>query len=198
MIPKIKFIFDRHKRANDSNKGTVELRITADKTQKFLSTGISCFPDQWDSKHEQVINTLDAMQLNEIITKMRIKAMRAINDMMDKDSFDLNEIIASVRTKKAVQTTFIGYIRKRMEEKPVSDYTKKAYHVFMSRFEEWGKIAFFSDVNEKNIRAWDEWLHNVKWTVKDKYGHDLEKKYSRASIGSMHKNLKAFGKAARV
>ena len=116
MIPKIKFIFDRHKRANDSNKGTVELRITADKTQKFLSTGISCFPDQWDSKHEQVINTLDAMQLNEIITKMRIKAMRAINDMMDKDSFDLNEIIASVRTKKAVQTTFIGYIRKRMKK----------------------------------------------------------------------------------
>ena len=84
------------------------------------------------------------------------------------------------------------------EEKPVSDYTKKAYHVFMSRFEEWGKIAFFSDVNEKNIRAWDEWLHNVRWTVKDKYGHDLEKKYSRASIGSMHKNLKAFINDAMV
>lgn len=198
MIPKIKFVFDRHKRASDTKKGVIEIRITVAKTQKFISTGIACYREQWDEKHENVINTIDSMMLNEIIMKMRLKAIKAINKQLENDSFDINEIASALRTKNKTQMTFIGYIKKRIEEKPVSDYTKKAYNVFLSRFEEWGKMAFFSDINEKNIRAWDEWLHNVRWTVKDKYNKDIEKKYSQATIGSMHKNLKAFINDAMV
>ena len=192
MIPKIKFIFDRHKRSSDTKKGSVEVRVTIGSTQKFVSTGITCYKEQWDERNEQVVNSIDAMTLNEIIVKLRLKAMKAISSMMDSNTNDINEIVAALRTSNTTQITFIGYIKKRMQDKPVSDHTKKAYHVFLSRFTEWGKIAFFSDINEKNIRAWDEWLRNVRWTVRDKYGMETQRQYSRASIGSMHKNLKAF------
>lgn len=61
-----------------------------------------------------------------------------------------------------------------------------------------GGMKFFSDVNERKVRDWDEYLHAFSWKVKDKYNKDVTKKYSRATIGSMHKNLKAFINDAMV
>ena len=111
--------------------------------------------------------------------------------MAESDNIDLNSIPVLLR-QKTIDMTFEDYIYQRMTKRPVSDYTKKAYHVFYSRFTEWGKMRFFSDISQKGIRDFDEWLHTVKWKVKDKYGREIEKSYSKASIGSMHKNLKVF------
>lgn len=190
-IPSIKFIFDRRHSADKTTKGSVEMRITYDRRQKFITTGIKCFPSQWDSNKECVTNSLDALTLNEIISKMRTDTLKVINKMMDSYEFDINAIPALLKNK-AVDKTFTQYIHERMISKNVSDYTKKAYHVFYSRFLEWGKIKFFGDINEKNIRAWDEYLHSVRWKEKDRFGKEIEREYSQASIGSMHKNLKAF------
>ena len=190
ILPTIKFIYDRQNRSCNTKRGSIELRITFNRKQKFVATGVKCFPGQWDAAHE-CIKSLNSQEDNANLLRIRKKALKIIGAMADSDNIDINAIPALLK-QKSVDMTFEDYIYQRMTKKPVSDYTKKAYHVFYSRFVEWGRMRFFSDISEKGIRDWDEWLHKVTWTVKDKYGNDIKKSYSAASIGSMHKNLKSF------
>lgn len=196
IIPKIKFIFDRMHRASKDKKGTIDIRVTLGTKQKFISTGIKCFPGQWDDVHE-CIKAIDVHEDNANLLKIRKRALRIIGEMVDNENIDL-DAIPTLLKQESVSMTFEDYIYKRMSEKPVTDYTKKAYHVFYSRFTEWGKMRFFSDITEKKIRDWDEYLHAFAWKEKDRYGKEIERKYSQATIGSMHKNLKAFINDARV
>ena len=196
IIPKIKFVFDRLHRADNNKKGSVDLRITLGSKQKFVATGIRCYPGQWDDRNE-CVRSSDGIGDNAVLVKIRNKTLKIIGDMMDADSIDLNAIPALIK-QKSVNITFTDYIYKRMKSKQVSDYTRKAYHVFYSRFTEWGKMQFFSDVTEKKIRDWDEYLHAVTWKEKDRYGKEITRRYSQASIGSMHKNLKVFINDAMV
>lgn len=190
ILPQIKFVFDRKHRASDKEKGSIELRITFERKQKFVTTGVKCFPGQWDASRE-CIKSLSSLEDNANLLQIRKRVLKIIGDMAGSENIDINAIPTLLK-QKAVDITFEDYIYKRMKEKQVGDYTKKAYNTFYSRFTEWGKMRFFSDITERGVRNWDEYLHSVKWTEKDRYGRNTERKYSQASIGSMHKNLKAF------
>lgn len=195
IVPKIKFVFDRHHRAGDK-KGSIELRITLNGKQKFVSTGVTCFNGQWDDKNECVRSSA-SLDDNAILLKIRQKALKIIGDMIDADNIDINAIPVLLK-RESVDITFTDYIYKRIKERQVSDYTKKAYNTFYSRFTEWGKMQFFSDITEKGIRDFDEYLHALRWKENDRFGNEVERKYSQASIGSMHKNLKVFINDAMV
>jgi integrase len=192
MIPLIKFVYDRKHKADQETKGKIDLRITYNYTQKFVSTSVSCYPSQWDSKNECVKkNCTESDAINGILIKMKKKVLGIIAKMMEEGKIDI-EVIPKLLKMEVADITFEKYIYDRMKNKPVSDYTKKAYHVFLSRFAAWGRMKCFSDINEKGIRDFDEYLHTFMWKEKDRFGNDVERKYSQATIGSMHKNLKAF------
>ena len=196
IIPRIKFVYDRQHRATNTKKGSIEIRFTLGNRQKFASTGIRCYPGQWDEKTES-IKSIDCHEENALLLKIRQKALKIIGSMVDADSIDL-DAIPTLLKNKVVDITFEDYIYKRMKEKQVSDHTKKAYHVFFSRFCGWGKMRFMQDITEKKIREFDEYLHQFTWTEKNRFGVEVTKKYSQATIGSMHKNLKAFINDAKV
>ncbi len=54
-IPTIKFIYDRRNVSGKNKKGSIELRITYDRKQKFMSTGISVYPRHWNEKTQRII-----------------------------------------------------------------------------------------------------------------------------------------------
>ncbi len=190
ILPQIKFVFDRKHTASSDKKGTIDIRITYGSKQKFVATGVKCFTGQWDATHE-CVKSINAVEDNANLILIRKKALKIIGDMVDADNIDINAIPTLLK-QKDIDITFEDYIYKRIKERQVSDYTKKAYNTFYSRFSEWGKMRFFSDITEKSIRDFDEYLHAFRWKEKDRFGNDVERKYSQASIGSMHKNLKVF------
>ena len=197
-ISALKFIFDRKHQASIPKKGIIELRISYNRKQKYMSTGINIYPGQWDEKNECVNKQCtESSEYNAILMKIMKKALQVISKMVDDDNIDIEAIPALLRNN-ATDTTFDKYIRERMRKKQVSDYTKKAYHVFYTRFSDWGGMKFFSDVTEKKIRDFDEYLHAFRWKEKDRFGKVVERKYSQPTIGSMHKNLKAFINDAMV
>ena len=49
-LPRITFIYDRYHKSSKSKQATVEMRITYNKKQKYISTGIQLYPNQWDGK----------------------------------------------------------------------------------------------------------------------------------------------------
>ncbi|MBO4464369.1 MAG: phage integrase SAM-like domain-containing protein [Prevotella sp.] len=189
--PKIKFIFDRKHVASKIKKGNIDLRITLDKTQKFVSTGVTVYPKEWNEAKEEVVNVKEAIDLNNILLGLRKRVYKIIADMEESGNMDINAIPTLLKAKK-VNISFLEYILDRAEKKPVGDYAKKTYAALCNKLDEYGKIVYFRDINAKSIRDFDEWLHAYTWKEKDRFNRDVEKHYSQSTIGSYHKNLKSF------
>lgn len=186
-IPRIKFIFDRRKRAGLKCKGSIELRMTFGKIQKFIATGVMIFPKQWDAVNECVKNSFEAPEYNRILQAYRQRAVKAIADVAESGKTDIADIVRKVSNRQAPETmTFSEYIIQRMNDKTsmVRESTEKRYESFLKAFNKWGGIITFSDINAKNIRKYDEWLHSL--TLKD------GTPYRQSTIHSYHKYLKQF------
>ncbi len=193
-IPTIKFVFDRRHTAGAKDKGYIDMVISHNRMRKFISTGVSCYPYQWidDPKRNLYVSGTGAdLELNQILLTMYQRVYKIVSGMVETDSVDISAIPTLLRSQ-SVDMTFLDYILKRMEKKNVVDYTKASYKGFYNKLVEFGKIKFFSDINERTIRDFDEWLHSYKWTELDRFGNQVERKYSQATIGSYHKNLKNF------
>ena len=192
-IPTIKFVFDRRHTAG-KDKGYVEMVITHNRQRKFISTGVSCYNHQWkdDAKHNIFVSGTGAdLEVNQILLTMYQRVYKIVSGMVETDTVDISAIPTLLRAQ-SVDMTFLEYIVKRMEKKNVVDYTKASYKGFYNKLCEFGQIKFFSDINERAIRDFDEWLHKYTWTETDRFGNTVERKYSQATIGSYHKNLKNF------
>lgn len=192
IVPKLAFVFDRRKKADKAHKGSIELRITLVKKQKFISTGITVLPHQWKGGNPFVSGYDTSGEDNRILTAIYQKAAKIIAEMVEEGCIDIDAIPRLLKPSEGAGITFLQYVMKRSEKKNVVDYTKWSYQGFYNKLSEYGKIKFFSDINEKAIRDFDEWLHAYKWTVTDRFGNEVIRTYSQATIGSYHKNLKNF------
>ena len=191
-IPAVQFVFDRKKTATKTRKGIIEMRITYLRKRKYMTTGIKCFPSQWSQDKESVVNSTDAVQCNRVLLEMKKKAMKAIADMVDEGIVDLYAIPNLIRKPSSVGMSFIRYVQERSAKRNVSDDTRKHYKSFLSILLNFGKIVSFSDINEKAIRDFDEWLHTYTWKARDRYGKMKERRYSQSTIGGIHKRMKIF------
>jgi len=190
-IPTIQFVFDRKKTATKTRKGIIEMRITYLRKRKYMTTGIRCFPSQWSQDKESVTNSTDAVHCNQVLLEMKKKALKVIADMVDAGMIDLCAIPGLV-SRPSATISFIRYISERGEKRKVSDDTKKHYKAFMGILTKYGKIVSFSDISEKSIRDFDEWLHSYTWKARDRYGRMTEHRYSQSTIGGIHKRMKIF------
>lgn len=189
--PKVVMVFNRRHTADKTHKGSIEVRITLGKKQKFIATGVSVLPHQWKGGNPFVGGYLTAPEDNRVLVAILQKVSRIIAEMVESGNIDINAIPTLLK-RNSENITFLQYVFGRMQKKNVTNYTLKSYKVFYNKLCEFGRIKFFTDVNEKNIRAFDEWLQNYSWIEKDKYGRDCEKHYSQPTIGSYHKNMKNF------
>ena len=168
--------------------------ITVDRQRKYISTGVSCFPHQWKGENKRniyILGTGADMELNQILLTMYQKAYRIVSGQVESGKVDISAIPTLLKAQ-SVDITFLEYVMKRMEKKNVVEYTQKSYVSFYNKLSEYGKIKFFSDISEKTIRDFDEWLHAYTWTETDRYGNEIKRTYSQATIGSYHKNMKNF------
>jgi len=200
ILPVIRFVFDRKHKAEKDMKGTVDMVISFNRQRKFVSTGVKCYPHQWkeDVKRNIYVKGTGAdMEINGLLQSLYQKAYRIISEQVDKGEVDISAIPALLKAQD-VDMTFLDYIIKRMDCKQVAHDTHRAHVSFYNKLCEFGRIKFFSDISEKSIRDFDEWLHAYTWKETDRFGKDVTRMYSQASIGSYHKNLKAFINDAMV
>lgn len=191
-IPTLQFVFDRKKTATKTRKGIIEMRITYLRKRKYMTTGIKCFPSQWSQDKESVVNSTDAVHCNQVLLEMKKKAMKVIADMVDEGFVDLFAIPDLIRKPSSVGMSFIRYVQERSVKRNVSNDTRKHYRSFLSILTNFGKIVSFSDISEKTIRDFDEWLHAYTWKARDRYGRMTEHRYSQSTIGGIHKRMKIF------
>lgn len=200
LVPKIAFVFDRHHRADRKKKGSIELRITYGQKKKYLSTGVSVLPNQWKGGNPYVSGYETSGEDNRILASLYRKAARIVSEQVENGEVDIDAIPKLLKPSEGAGITFLQYIMKRIEKESIveAEATYRQKVTFYNKLSEYGKIKLFSDIGEKSIRDFDEWLHAYEWTVNDSYGRPVTKRYSQGTIGSFHKNLKAFIADAKV
>ncbi len=157
-VPKITFIYNRYKTATITRPAVVEMRITHNYKQKYFSTGIMLYPNQW--KNGKIINCPDIVQISQTLDKMLTNVRQIIYDMMNEGNIDIFAIPDKLKALHSDKIKFLDYCYQRAE---VRKYGKKKdsqerYDRFMRLFKKWGKIKDFEDITEKNIISYDKYL----------------------------------------
>lgn len=156
--PLLQYVWNRYGKATSKKEAVVELRITFERRQKYISTGIWLLPKHWHNG--TVVNRVDAMQLNQFLDKLIVDVRKIILEMMDEDNVDIFTIPDRLKRMRTGNISFIEFCRKRADIRSYNKSTDSAkrYERFMKKFIEWGQIEHWEDINEENIIAFDEYL----------------------------------------
>lgn len=156
--PQITFIFDRRKIATPTVKSSVELRISYNYSQKYLSTGIKLYSTQW--KNGKIVNCPDIIQISQMLDKLLSDVRKIIIDMMNEGNVNIQAIPERMKRMEVKKPDFLQFcthravIRKYGKEKD----TQERYDRFLKFFSIWGKIKSYEDVTDENIIEYDKYL----------------------------------------
>lgn len=157
-IPLLAFIYNRYGKATSEREASVELRITYERRQKYISTGIRLLPKQW--RNGMVVNRVDAIQLNQMLQHLLVEVQKVILEMSKEYRMDIFSIPERLKRLRAGGITFLDFCQKRAQ---IRSYKKSAdskdrYERFIRKFIEWGEIENWCDITEENIIAFDKYL----------------------------------------
>ena len=88
VLPILTLIYDRKGHATAKKPSVVELRISAGKVRKYISTGVKVYPKEW--KEGSVIGRKDWKELNDQLQLVKRKCSEIVTRMMEEGSLDLN------------------------------------------------------------------------------------------------------------
>lgn len=170
-LPQITFVFDRKKKATPTVKASVDMRITYNYKQKFISTGIRLYSTQW--KNGKIINCSDMIQISQTLDKILSNVREVILDMMNEGLIDITSIPKRLEQKRQKNITFLEFCHQRAEVRKYGKEkdTQERYDRFLKLFSKWGKIIQFSDINEENVISYDKYLLNKGMTVYSKWNN---------------------------
>lgn len=160
--PLLAFVFDRKKKATSTKEAPVELRITYNRRQKYMATGVRLLPKQWRNGH--VVNRFDATEMQHTLDLLMTKVRTVVNAMLDSGNISLDEIPSQVQKLTEDHRSFLEYCQDRAEVRKYgkAQDSKERYDRFIRWLRKWGKIVYFCDVTDRNILAMDEALKKRK------------------------------------
>lgn len=170
ILPHIAYVYDRYNTASPHKEGIVEMRVSYNYKQKYISTGIKLFPKQW--KKGRVVNAVDSITLNKTLDNLLSEVRQIVYDMVQEGNVDIFDIPKRLEKLHAGSIRFMEFCEQRAAVRKYgkSEDTKTRYDRFLRLFRKWGGITDFSDITENNIIAYDKYLlsqgmkTNSKWT----------------------------------
>lgn len=156
--PKVSIIYDRYNKSSRTRGAMLEIRISYNYKQKYISTGIKLLPNQW--KKETIVNHQNKESLNKFLKQLVSDINQAIAELYSEGSIDLKHIPQRIELIKGKKETFLQYCKKRsiIRKYGKTPDSQKRYDRFMKAFTMWGKIVYFEDISDINIIAFDEYL----------------------------------------
>lgn len=167
-FPQIALVYDRKSIASPRKEGIIEVRITHNRKQRYISTGIKVLPNQW--RKNAVVNRTDSTQLNQYINSLLTNIQQVICEMSHAGCIDISLI--SGRLQKKEEISFFEFCLQRAEIRKYGKKkdTQERYDRFLRLFGKWGKIKTFEDITDNNIIHYDKYLTSTglrpysKWT----------------------------------
>lgn len=159
--PILSYVYDRKKSATREKEAPVELRITYERRQKYMSTGVKLLPKHW--RRGRVVDRLDAGSLNETLDLLMKDVRDIINVMLAEGSLNIFEIPSRMAEASRQRVSFIEFCYERCQVRKYgrSKDSQERYDRFMRYFVKWGKIMYFSDITDRNILLMDDDLRRT-------------------------------------
>ena len=156
--PILCFVFDRKKTGTIKKEAPLELRVTYEKKQKYLATGIRLLPRQWS--HGMIKNRPDTDALKLIMDNLLKEVREVIAEMQERGEIDIFSIGERLELKRKNNISFIDFAEERMKIRKFgkAEDSQERYERFMRFFKSWGKISQFQDINEAKIIEMDQEL----------------------------------------
>jgi len=177
----IKFavVFNRKKKLNGKGQAPIEIQVYQDRKRKFISTGISVTPAQWDKKAKSINDKhndyeLLNIQIKAIINKLEKQQTEHI--LQDKP---LSIGSLNIEKEKIKSLSFVEFIKKELENDQVLRVKTKASHNnTVNKLVEFkkGKDIYFTDIDYSFV---DDFLNFLR-----------KEGLSQNTVHKQHKNLK--------
>lgn len=157
-LPNIQLIYNRYKKASKTKKAVVEVRITHNYKQKYISTGVWLYPNQW--KNGKITNCEDILEISKTLEKVVSSIRQVIFEMLQEGKIDLFSIPERLKQKGLKQRTFIEYCQERAAIRKYGKGrdTQERYDRFLRLFSKWGRIQSFEGITDTNIITYDRFL----------------------------------------
>ena len=135
------FIFDRNKRSDRNKEGSVELRMTLYKKQRYIGTGVRVLPKHW--KSGQVVGLEDAEKLNQSLSRLRRNIWKIAGELEERNALDLDVILVRLNEVRQPELTFIEYADERAKAHSIGKHamTQLRYDLFIKWLKGYGKIV---------------------------------------------------------
>ena len=183
-IAKTRIVFDRHNTATRTNKATVYIEVSYARARNFYNTGVSVYSDQF--RNGRVVNHAQMAELQQRINDMRSVIEDYINEKLkSKSEFSLAGLKKYMETRNSdTINSFLRFMLSKIMQRPIAESTRKGHLSVYNTLKNWGHITQFSDINDANIRLWDE-LAQKNAT-------------KQVSVYSYHKVLKIYVREAKI
>lgn len=168
-LPQIHLIYNRYKKASESKPAAVEIRVTYNYYQKYFSTGVKLYPNQW--KNGKIINCENIVYISKVLDEQISNIKEVLLEMLEEGDIDLHYIQERLNQKSLKRVTFIEYCNQRASVRKYGKEgdTQKRYDRFIRLFSKWGKIKTFNDINDSNIISYDKYLAKLGMTPYSKW-----------------------------
>lgn len=157
-FPQIHLIYNRYKKASNEKPAVVEIRVTHNYQQKYISTGVWLYPNQWD--RGRIVNCDNTIEISQTLERMVTDVRQTIYDMAKEGRIDIRQIPDRLNAKNRSSLTFLDFCKERAAVRKYGKArdTQERYDRFIRLFSVWGKIRTFEDIRDEKIIAYDKHL----------------------------------------
>ena len=176
------FVFNRKKKdLSNGDTALVQLRITHNRSTKYIGTNIYIMASQWDAKRRRVTNHPNAIKLNAMLADVLNKAQAAeFAAHANNQPFSLDMLTSAPAADIEPLTAFI--LREASENKRMAIGTYNHIRSLCSIIDKSGIFGNVQTLTRNNIILFDDYL--------------LRNAKSTAYINKRHRQLHSFAKTA--
>lgn len=154
---KYKFVFNRKGKLNQDGKALIQLRLTKDRIQKYVSTGIYIRPVNWSDSEQEVKRLNNKISINKYLRDFKDKfESEEYKLIADGKELNLNNLKAIL--SETSQGNFLSFFEREAGNSERSYNTIRGYLATLNHLKKFEKINSYSDVSLKNITEFDRYL----------------------------------------
>ena len=180
--PTFSIIYNRRKDASATHPSAVEVRVTAERRNIYLNTGVRLKSHEWNGS--RVVRRLDADACNASISQFSAAVAASINDLWGNGSFSFDALKERLNKTQDPRPELFGWWQQRINAKPLKETTRKQHIVALEFVRASGIISSWDDLTPASLLLLDE---AIKRRVR-----------SSTSVYSYHKRIKPYFRDAET
>ena len=126
----------------------IMISICKDGKRKYVATGISCLPNDWDSKKNELKKSVKNAKAINVIIKQKYNAIvsRELDLIAQNIPYNIDDLIASVKTDNSNKFLLSDLLKQYISFKKSKHATIVSYNYTLSILEQYD-VKYISDIN---------------------------------------------------